>query len=86
MPAYGTHEQIIIAALVTLALAWLKLMRQRGDPRLIAACGLLAYFLPITGPLAALAILNLYDRRRRAKPVPQRLLTAPDLALAREGA
>ena len=57
MPEYGSHELIVIAALVTLALAWLKLMRQKGDPRLIAACGLLAYFLPVAGPLAALAIL-----------------------------
>ena len=86
MPEYGTHEQIVVAALVTLALAWLKLMRQKGDPRLIAACGLLAYFLPIAGPLAALAILNRYDRRRRAKPLPQRLMTPPGLAFASEGA
>ena len=86
MPEYWTHEPIVIAALVTLALAWLKLMRQKGDPRLIAACGLLAYFLPIAGPLAALVILVVYDRHRPAPPLPQRRMAARDLTLAREGA
>ena len=85
MPEFGSYEVIVIAALVTLALAWLKLMRQNGDPRLIAACGLLAYFLPIAGPLTALVMLNVYDRRRRTKPMPRRTAAAPELKLAREG-
>lgn len=63
MAEYLNHELIVIAAVITLIAAWLKLMRQQGDPRLIAACGLLAYFLPVAGPLAALVILNAYDRR-----------------------
>lgn len=86
MPEYGAYELIVIAALVTLALAWLKLMRQKGDPRLIAACGLLAYFLRIAGPLTALVTLNLYDRRRQAKPVQQRSMAKSDFRLARESA
>ena len=89
MPEYGRHELIVIAALITLALAWLKLMRQKGDPRLIAACGLLAYFLPIAGPLAALLMLNLYDRRRRGQArlaTAAMLAAAPVLTPAREGA
>ena len=51
MPAYELKEVIVFAAMVTLAAAWIKLMRQKGDRRLIAACGLLAYFMPIVGPL-----------------------------------
>jgi len=86
MTGYGGHELIVIAAVVTLAAAWLKLMRQKGDPRLIAACGLLAYFLPVMGPVAALVVLNVYDRRKRAKPLPQRSAAVPKLALASEGA
>ncbi|MCY3781851.1 MAG: hypothetical protein OXG78_16170 [Chloroflexi bacterium] len=62
MPEFALKEWTIIAAIATLTAAWIKLMRQKGDPRLIVACGLLAYFLPIVGPLAALLILNGYDR------------------------
>lgn len=86
MPEFATHEQIVMTALATLTLAWLKLMRQKGDPRLRAACGLLAYFLPIAGPLAALAILNCYDRRSKAERLPQRLAASSNLTLARDGA
>ena len=86
MTGNGGHELIVIAAVVTLTAAWLKLMRQKGDPRLIAACGLLAYFLPVVGPVAALVVLNLYDWRSRAKALPRGSAAAPGLALAREGA
>ena len=57
MSLYGYTEQIIIAATVTLVAAWIKLLRHAGNPRLLVFCGLLAYFFPIVGPIAALFIL-----------------------------
>lgn len=72
MPEYALKELLVFAAVATLVAAWIKLMRQKGDPRLIAACGLLAYFLPIAGPLAALGLLNVYDRRMYISYTPRR--------------
>ena len=85
MPDFEFKEVIIIAAVVTLTVAWIKLERQKGDPRLIAACGLLAYFLPIAGPLAALVILNIYDRRNRASRLPLRRTAKSRYSWARAG-
>ena len=85
MPDFEFKEVIIIAAVVTLTVAWIKLERQKGDPRLIAACGLLAYFLPIAGPLAALVILNIYDRRNGASRLPLRRTAKSWYSWARAG-
>lgn len=86
MLAYELKEVIVLAAMVTLAAAWIKLMRQKGDPRLRAACGLLAYFAPIVGPLAALVILNLYDRRNRVAMASPELSLRTNYTWARDSA
>lgn len=54
----GYTEQIIVAATVTLVIAWIKLLRHDGGAYVLVICALLAYCIPIIGPIAVLFILS----------------------------
>ena len=87
MPVFGITEWIIVAAVVSLVAVWIKLLDSREDNwRFLVFCGLLAYFLPLVGPVCVLIVLALRGRRRREWQEPRHWTASTRYRWARDGA